>query len=146
MEQQKYRHYVSMDLYGNGVSHDVVIVKHDKDNDDVYFIKVGDLDSIDRARMRQILTKRNADTMPLWDVMSQVTLKNGENALEYFHQMVKVRTASGQIINPSAARRGIVKTRPQFKSNTVEEPLADNKHQEPVQAKTRSPGRPPKKK
>ena len=144
MEQKTYRHYVSMDLYGNGVAHDVVVVKHDEDNGDVYFIKVSDLDQIDRARMRQILTKRNANNMPLWDVMSQVTLKNGENALEYFHQLVKVRTSSGQIINPSAARRGIVKMR-QATPQAEPEPLADAKHSEPVQAKTRSPGRPKKK-
>lgn len=144
MEQRKYMHYVSMDLYGNGVAHDVVIVKEDRERGDIYFIKVADLDSIDKARMRQILTKRNAETMPLWDVMSQVTLKNGKNALEYFHQLVKVRTSSGQIINPSAARRGIVNVRPQAKAE--EEPLANEKHEEKTEAKTRKPGRPPKKK
>lgn len=141
---EKYRHYVSMDLYGNGVAHDVVIVKEDEDNGDVYFIKVSDLDSIDRARMRQILTKRNADTMPLWELMSQVTLKNGKNALDYFHQLVKVRTNSGQIINPSAARRGIVKVQrpPQKAANN--QPLAETKHTEPTEQKTRKPGRPKK--
>jgi len=142
-EQRKYRHYVSMDLYGNGIAHDVVIVKEDPERGDIYFIKVADLDAIDRARMRQVLTKRNADTMPLWDVMSQVTLKNGKNALEYFHQLVKVRTQSGQIINPSAARRGIVNVK---KKVAPAEPVADEKHEEPVEAKTRKPGRPPKKK
>lgn len=146
MEQKTYRHYVSMDLYGNGVAHDIVLVKEDEERGDVYFIKVEDLDQIDRARMRQILTKRNADTMPLWDVMSQVTLKNGKNALEYFHQLVKVRTSSGQIINPSAARRGIVNVRKPVQAKQKEEPLAENKVEEPTEAKTRKPGRPPKNK
>lgn len=135
MSQEKYRHYVSMDLYGNGVAHDVLIVNEDKSNDDVYFIKVEDLDHIDRARMSNILSKRNADTMPLWDVMAQVTLKNGVNALEYFHQLVKVRTKSGQIISPSASRRGmqnIGPKRPAPHESTTE------------QTKKRGPGRPPK--
>lgn len=102
-----YRHYVSMDLYGNGIGYNIVIVKEDENNGDVYFIKEEDLDNIDRKRMQQILAKRNAENYPLWDLMSQTTLKNGVNALEYFHQMVQVRTASGQIIPPSAARQGM---------------------------------------
>jgi hypothetical protein len=130
MAEKKYRHYVSMDLYGNGVAHDVLIVNEDKNNGDVYFIKVEDLDQIDRARVSNILSKRNADTMPLWDVMSQVTLKNGVNALEYFHQLVKVRTKSGQIISPSASRRGIQNIAPRQTENRNE--------------KKRGPGRPPK--
>ena len=146
MEQrQQYRHYVSMDLYGNGIAHNVLLVKEDEENGDVYFIKETDLDEVDKARMRQILTKRHANTMPLWEAMAQVTLKNGKNALDYFHQLVKVRTSSGQIINPSAARRGIVR-RPAPQQQRAPEPLSDDKHQEPVQAKTRGPGRPPKKK
>lgn len=141
MEQKQYRHYVSMDLYGNGIAHNVLLVKEDEENGDVYFIRESDLDEVDKARMRQILTKRHANTMPLWEVMAQVTLKNGKNALEYFHQLVKVRTSSGQIINPSAARRGIIR-RPL--SQQTAKPLAEEKHEEPVQAKTRSPGRPKK--
>lgn len=133
VEQKHYRHYVSMDLYGNGVAHDVLIVNEDKNNGDVYFIKVEDLDRIDRARMGNILEKRNAETMPLWDVMSQVTLKNGVNALEYFHQLVKVRTKSGQIIAPSASRRGMSSLAPKKVAQTSNDG-----------AKKRGPGRPPK--
>ena len=138
-----------MDLYGNGVAHDVVIVKHDEGNGDIAFIKVSDLDNIDKARMRQILTKRNADTMPLWDVMAQVTLKNGVNALSYFHQLVKVKTRSGQIITPSASRRGIFSSAPQHApphNPQDNQPLAENKHVEASEPKTRGPGRPPKNK
>ena len=145
MEQRQYRHYVSMDLYGNGIAHNVLLVKEDEENGDVYFIRETDLDEVDKARMRQILTKRHANTMPLWEVMAQVTLKNGKNALEYFHQLVKVRTASGQIINPSAARRGIIRRPAPQQPAPQQAPLADTKHEEPVQAKTRSPGRPKKK-
>ena len=140
MAQEKYDHYVSMDLYGNGVAHDVLIVNEDKNSGDIYFIKVEDLDQIDRARMSNILNKRNAETMPLWDVMSQVTLKNGENALSYFHQLVKVRTRSGQIIAPSASRRGMAGIkRPQVKQSEFAE-----ESQETDKPKRRGPGRPPK--
>jgi len=106
MEQQTYKHYRSMDIYGNGVGYNVVIVK-EEDNGDVYFIKEEDLDGIDVRRMQSILQRRDADRNPLWDVLSQVTLKNGMNALEYFHQLVQVRTSSGQIISPSNTRQGM---------------------------------------
>jgi len=151
MEQRTYRHYVSMDLYGNGVAHDILLMKEDKEVGDVYFIKVEDLDEIDRARIRQILGRRNANTMPLWDVMSQVTLKNGMNALTYFHQLVKVRTASGQIINPSAARRGMTQVKPAQKA--APQPNTQISNDKPVpkdgenpKPKQRGPGRPPKNK
>lgn len=148
MEQQTYHHYVSMDLYGNGVAHDILLMKEDKEVGDVYFIKVEDLDDIDRARVRQILTRRNANTMPLWDVMSQVTLRNGMNALTYFNQLVKVRTASGQIINPSSVRRGVARVAPR-KAPTTQETKADISDSGPVakdgetpEPKKRGPGRP----
>jgi hypothetical protein len=143
MEQQQYRHYVSMDLYGNGVAYDVLIVNEDKSNGDVYFIKVEDLDDIDRKRVRQILTKRNANTMPLWDVMSQVTLKNGMNALEYFHQLVKIKTKSGQIISPSASRRGMgIARRAIQPQKEAKAPPKDGSSESAP--KKRGPGRPPK--
>lgn len=144
----KYRHYVSMDLYGNGIGYNVVIVKEDENNGDVYFIKEEDLDQIDRKRMRQILSKRNADQYPLWDLMAQTTLKNGVNALEYFHQLVQVRTASGQIIPPSSARQGIrrpiVQQRPQeYKPQQKTEQTTEAGSEST--SKKRGPGRPKKK-
>lgn len=156
MEQKQYRHYVSMDLYGTGVAHDILLMKEDKSVGDTYFIKVEELDDVDKDRIRHILKRRNANTMPLWDLMSQVTLKNGVNALTYFHQLVKVRTASGQIINPSSARRGIspVQQIPQpptqHNTATQQETQVSDNPPEPMekkpQPKTRGPGRPPKNK
>jgi len=142
----KYRHYVSMDLYGNGIGYNVVIVKEEESNGDVYFIKEEDLDRIDRSRMRQILSKRNADQYPLWDLMAQTTLKNGVNALEYFHQLVQVRTASGQIIPPSSARQGM--RRPIVQQRPPQKVQESSKNTEAASASTstskKSPGRPKK--
>ena len=39
--------------------------------------------------------------------MSQRTLGNGVNALDYFHQLVKILTPSGEIMDPSATRMGM---------------------------------------
>ena len=146
----KYRHYVSMDLYGNGIGYNVVIVKEDENSGDVFFIKEEDLDTIDRKRMRQILAKRNAEEFALWDLMSQTTLKNGVNALEYFHQMVQVRTASGQVIPPSSTRQGM---RQPFQQRPPQPHVSNAKASEKSSAdsekasepKTKGPGRPKKK-
>jgi len=140
----KYRHYVSMDLYGNGIGYNVVIVKEDENNGDVYFIKEEDLDSIDRKRMRQILSKRNADQYPLWDLMAQTILKNGVNALEYFHQLVQVRTASGQIIPPSGSRQGMRQPIMRQPQQAPQQKVEESAEAEST-PKKKGPGRPKKK-
>jgi len=138
-----YRHYVSMDLYGNGIGYNVVIIKEDENTGDVYFIKEEDLDIIDRKRMRQILAKRNAEQFPLWDLLAQTTLKNGVNALDYFHQMVQVRTTSGQIIPPSSVRQGIRQPiQPKVQAHRPTPVQPDAAPTEATPAK-KSPGRPP---
>lgn len=146
---KNYKHYVSMDLYGNGIGYNVVIVKEDENTGDVYFIKEEDLDEYDRKRMRQILSKRDAEKYPLWDLMSQTTLKNGVNALQYFHQLVQVRTSSGQIIPPSSTRGGL-RPRPvsQQRPQKFEQkaPAKEEKAEASSQPKKKGPGRPPKKK
>lgn len=155
-EEQTYNHYRSMDIYGNGVGYNVVIVKEDP-NGDVYFIKEEDLDGVDIRRMQSILSRRDVHRTPLWDVMHQVTLKNGMNALEYFHQLVLVRTASGQIIHPSTTRRGMRQTltpptaprqQPaQGESSREATPQkANTESSSEEKPKKRGPGRPRKKK
>lgn len=72
----------------------------------LYYFSLADLDQIDRRRLLKIVTDRHAATMQLWDLMSQKTLGNGMNALNYFHQLVKVITPEGTIINPRAGVMG----------------------------------------
>ncbi len=122
-------HVEWVDLHANGVAIEVIVMKRDKRNNDLYFIKTEDLDQIDRNRISAILRKRDADRYELWDLLDNTILGNGENALDFFHQLVKVRTASGQILIPGAGKAGIA-LRPE--SNAV-----------PVDQK-RSPGRPRK--
>lgn len=68
----------------------------------LYFFPLTDLDDIDKRRFFSIVTSRHAPNMPLWDLMSQKTLGNGMNALNYFHQLVKIVTPDGNVINPRA--------------------------------------------
>ena len=85
----------------------------------IFFIELNKLDAIDRQRLFNIINKRHAATLPLWDLLNSTTLGNGMNALTYFHQLVKVLTPSGKVIDPKA---GIVGTRAGVQ--TIEAPAA----------------------
>jgi hypothetical protein len=76
-------------------------------NGDVCFFPIQTLDMIDKQRLRNIVMNRNASLYELWDLMSQITLGNGVNALLYFNQLVKVRTANGTIVPFGTGRVGV---------------------------------------
>lgn len=98
-------HIEWVDLYGDGVMHEVAVIKREGGGN-THFMKISDLDQIDKQRLKKILGARNINTLPLWDIMNESTLGNGMNALEYFHQLTKVLTPHGSIIAPSTTQRG----------------------------------------
>lgn len=98
-------HVEWIDLKGNGVLIECAIFKEDGFKN-VYYLEIPNLDNIDKTRLARMLRSRNAETFELWDLMSQVTLNNGLNALDYFHQLVKVITPDGVIMNPRAGTVG----------------------------------------
>jgi len=104
-----YPHLEWLDLQQNGVLTECAVMKKDP-NGNIYHFSVASLDAIDKNRLRNILTGRNSANFPLWDLMQQVTLGNGVNALDYFHQLVKVQTPGGQIIDPVQGRIGAAGT------------------------------------
>lgn len=99
-------HIAWIDVHNNGVAEEVAVLGIDQRNGDVYLIPITTLDSIDRNRLLNIIGKRDAAKYQLWDLMSTTVLKNGLNALEYFNQLVKVRTLSGQLLTPGGGRIG----------------------------------------
>lgn len=101
----KYPHTGWVDLEKNGVMTEVAIMKNDPVSG-LYFIKLSNLDFIDKQRLLRILGNRNASLYELWDLMSNITLGNGANALDYFHQYVRCLTPSLEVITPSHGRRG----------------------------------------
>lgn len=125
MEMKTYDHVQFRDIYNDGVMREVIVMKEDDYTKDLFFIQVDDLDDIDVERLRVILKKRDADKYPLWDLLSNVTLKNGVNALEFFHQLVKQRMANGKVLPPGKG----------FSSPSI------RPRQQPQK---RGPGRPPK--
>ncbi len=100
----RFNHVEWMDLNNNGTLTEVAVVKKDGQGN-VYFFELNKLDAIDRQRLFNIITKMHSDKFELWDALSQHTLGNGMNALNYFHQLVKILTPSGSIIDP---KRGVV--------------------------------------
>jgi hypothetical protein len=104
--QGAYPHVKWVDLAGAGTLTEVAVVKEDGEGN-TYFFELGKLDAIDRQRIFKIITKRHADKFQLWDLLSQHTLGNGMNALNYFHQLVKILTPAGRVIDPRAGVVGV---------------------------------------
>lgn len=97
-------HVAQADIEGNGVGVAIAVVAIDDNNQDLHYIRLDRLDEIDLRRLTQILQSRDSARWALWDLLSQRTLLNGMNALNFFHQLVRVRTISGQ--NTSASGTG----------------------------------------
>jgi len=94
--QGKYRNLEWLEIEG-GVLTECAVMKRSTDGH-VWFFPVASLDMVDKSRLLNILRNRNAELYELWDLMSQITLGNGVNALTYFNQLVKVLTPAGQIL------------------------------------------------
>lgn len=101
----KYPHISWIDLEHDGIAVEIAVLKNDDSG--LYFIRLDQLDRIDKQRLFKVINNRNAHLYELWDLMSNVTLGNGANALTYFHQLVKCLTPQGKIIKPSEGRRGV---------------------------------------
>ena len=106
MEQGSMPHIYWIDLANDGVYTECAVMKRDVQGN-IYFFPLNVLDKIDKGRMARILSNRNANAFELWDLMSQITLNNGVNALEYFHQLVEVVTPNGRRMSP---RDGVIGT------------------------------------
>jgi len=88
-----------IDLKSNGVLVECAVLKEDGFGN-VYYIEIPSLDGIDKNRLTRIIATPRSAEIPLWETMGNSMLKNGMNALEYFHQLVKIITPEGVIMNP----------------------------------------------
>ena len=104
---RQFPYIAAVDLFGKNVANEVAVMAIDNRNGDLFFIRLDHLDPIDIKRLKQIILSRDSARYPLWDLMSQKTLPNGMNALEFFQQFVKVRTVGGQILSPGSGSRGL---------------------------------------
>lgn len=109
MQEGNMPHIYWIDLKGDGVYTECAVMKRDGLGN-VMFFPLKALDNIDKKRLARILTNRNAVHFELWDLMSNITLNNGVNALTYFHQLVEMITPSGRVMKPEAGVIGIETT------------------------------------
>jgi hypothetical protein len=101
----KYPHIGWIDPTGTGVWEEVAILNVDA-NGNVHFVPLSSLDSIDKRRLVDIISGRQATLFPLYELMAQKTLGNGVNSLEYYHQLAKILTPNGQILQPRLGQIG----------------------------------------
>jgi hypothetical protein len=110
----KYRFIEWLDIDGTGMLVECAIMKK-FDNGDVYFIPLSALDMIDKQRLHGIITHRNAGMYTeLWQLLEQNTLGNGANALNYFNQLAKQLTASGQVYPFGSGKLSAPRAAPQI--------------------------------
>ena len=105
IRQGSHPHIGWIDIRRNGIFVECAIMKRDRLGN-VYYFPIKWLDEIDKVRLYNIITNRNARSFELWDLMSQITLNNGVNALVYFHQLVRQMTPSGQVLTPGLGQSG----------------------------------------
>jgi len=109
----KLHHVFHFDIAGDNKFREVAVVKMAKTADgtiqSVYYIDVGLCDQVDKGRMKTIVTSVHADKYELWDLLSQTTLNNGKNALDYFHQLVKVVHGPGAVTSSPASSLSLVR-------------------------------------
>lgn len=106
MQEGNMPHIYWIDLKSDGVFTECAVMKKDGFGN-VYFFPLKSLDSIDKKRLARILTNRNANNFELWDLMGNITLNNGVNALEYFHQLVEMVTPGGRVMKPQEGVIGV---------------------------------------
>jgi hypothetical protein len=101
-------HIYWIDIKGDSVMVEVAVMNKQSIGDGpVSYIQLDMLDQVDKSRLAKLVKSRDADKYELWDLMANSTLGNGMNALDYFHQLVKVITPEGVIMRPSLSRRGV---------------------------------------
>ena len=118
-------HVVHMDIDDDGITHECAVVKKDRHGNIIY-LKISDLDMIDRERIGKVLQGRFAAQLPLWDLLSQTTLKNGVNALEYFHQIVKGINSQGEAFVPRIGTSGYTSANHQVEAQKMNEAARDS--------------------
>jgi hypothetical protein len=119
-------HIKWIDLNNNGTLIECAVMAEDV-HGNITFIQVNQLDAVDRRRLLKIITSRTATQFPLWDLLSNITLNNGVNALTYFHQLVRTISGRGVISTP---RQGEIGTGMVVDKKIAREKAKERKRQE----------------
>lgn len=107
---KKLSHVAYEDVNGDGVRREVVIVKRWGDGSYSY-IDTQVLDYIDKGRLKAILLSQHADKYEMFELLNMTKLNNGMNALDYFHQLTKIKRVKGSV-NVTGGGSSIMDSRP----------------------------------
>ena len=92
-------HIFLCDIDDSGLLKEIMLVKKFKDGS-IYYIEIDPLHSIDKGRIKKIVSSQHADKYEAWELLSQSKLSNGMNALDFFHSNnVKVKRPKGARAN-----------------------------------------------
>jgi len=131
----KWPHTKWIDLKNDGVMNECAVLKEDGFGN-IYYIEIPALDNIDRDRIGRMLTSPRSREIPLWEIMGNTQLRNGMNGLDYFHQLVKVITPEGVIMNPRIGAVGTGKIDTVVPQNNAAQLIAESA---PSKEDTRTP-------
>lgn len=97
------KHVYLIDWYDTGIFREFAIVLEEPDGT-LRGIDIDQLHTIDKVRLKKVITSVHADKYALWELMDQVRLPNGMNMLDFFHyNHVKVKRPKGAIVSGSLA-------------------------------------------
>lgn len=103
LRKTSFHHIYFYDKHGDGRMIEIALVKAERSGGPagrmttIRYIDVNLLDNVDKGRLKTIVMNVHADKYELWDLMSQNTLNNGKNALDYFHQLTVEERGPGSI-------------------------------------------------
>lgn len=96
-------HVFLIDWNDDGLLKEIAIVMEAPDGS-IYGIEIDKLHPIDKARLKKFLISVHADKYPLWELLSQGQLNNGQNPLDFFHMnYVKVKRPRGAVLGGGLA-------------------------------------------
>lgn len=88
-------HIFLCDVDDSGLLKEIMVVKKFKDGS-IYYVEIDPLHSIDKGRIKKIVSSQHADKYECWELLSQSRLSNGMNALDFFHSNnVRVKRPKG---------------------------------------------------
>lgn len=96
-------HVHLIDWNDDGLLKEIAVVMEAPDGS-IYGIEIDKLHPIDKARLKKFLVSVHADKYPLWELLSNGNLNNGQNALDFFHMnYVKVKRPRGAVLGGGLA-------------------------------------------
>ncbi len=88
-------HVFLADVDDSGLLKEILVVKKFQDGS-LYYVEIDPLHSIDKGRIKKIVSSPHANKYECWELLSQARLSNGMNALDFFHSNnVKVKRPRG---------------------------------------------------